>query len=420
MVAAINLEAPAVLLMSQTKAERNLPVESIEISIIMPCLNESETLEQCILKAQRAIREGGLRGEVLVADNGSTDGSQAIAERHGVRVIHVARSGYGSALRAGIAAAHGRYVIMADSDDSYDLSLIQPFIDKLHEGYQLVSGTRLRGTILPGAMPWLHRRVGNPVLTTLGNLLFGTRLSDYHCGMRGFDRDAILQLGLCTPGMEFATEMIAKAALHNLKMVEVPIVYHPDGRSRLPHLRTWHDGWRHLRFMLLLSPAWVFLYPGLALVIAGIIGMILLVPGPLQIGGIGLDVHTLLVAGVSVIIGVQVLTFWLCARLFASNIGLLPLPRALNQFVRGAPLGTGLIVGGLLFVIGLLPTLLSFQMWSAVQFGPLDYRLALRLLIPGLVALALGIHVFFASFIISLLNFTEDNWTTQRDQSPEN
>ncbi len=391
----------------------------LELSIVMPCLNEAETLEQCIHKARRSLQEGQIVGEIIVADNGSTDGSQAITERNGVRLVSVARKGYGAALQAGIAASHGKYVIMADSDNSYDLAHIQPFIEKLRAGYQFVSGTRINGQIMPGAMPWLHRWVGNPALTGLGNLLFGTRLSDYHCGMRGFDRAAVESLNLCTPGMEFATEMIAKAALHKMSIVEVPITYHPDGRSRLPHLRTWQDGWRHLRFMLLLSPAWVFLYPGLALVILGTLGTILLLPGTLFIGQIGLDVHTLLVSGIALIIGVQILTFWLCARLFASTIGLLPLPRALFPIVKGAPLGTGLVLGGLLFILGLLPTIQSVVLWTQVQFGALDYRAALRLLIPGLVLIALGIHVFFASFIISLLNFTE-NWTISKERPANN
>ncbi len=392
---------------------------SVELSIVMPCLNEAETLETCIRKALHALATLHIVGEIIIADNGSTDGSLEIAERNGVEVVHVARSGYGSALRAGIAAARGTYVIMADSDDSYDLTALAPFVERLRAGYQLVAGTRLRGQIMPGAMPRLHRWFGNPALTALGNMLFRTRLSDYHCGMRGFDRAAILSLNLCTPGMEFATEMIAKAALHKLRIVEVPITYHPDGRSRLPHLRTWNDGWRHLRFMLLLSPAWVFLYPGLALAIFGVVAMFMLLPGPLYIGDIGLDVHTLLVAGIATIIGVQILTFWLCARLFASTIGLLPLPRALRSVVRGAPLGTGLAIGCVLFILGLLPTFEAFRVWTAAQFGALHYQRMLRLLIPGLVSIALGIHFFFASFIVSLLNFTQDNWTTSSEHPHE-
>lgn len=383
----------------------------LELSIVMPCLNEAETLEQCIQKALGALQKEGIHGEIIVADNGSADASSQIAERCGARVVQVTRKGYGAALMAGISASHATYIIMADSDDSYDLSNIEPFVRQLRAGYQLVSGTRIRGEILPGAMPWLHRRVGNPALTGLGNLLFGTRLSDYHCGMRGFNRAAIEALNLRTPGMEFATEMIAKAALHKLSIVEVPITYHPDGRSRAPHLRTWHDGWRHLRFMLLLSPAWIFLYPGLVLVVLGLLGMGLLLRGPLVIGAVGLDVHTLLVSGVAIIIGIQILTFWLAARLFAANIGLLPLPRILFRVLRGAPLGTGLIIGGLLVILGALPTLQSILLWRDVQFGILDYRMALRLLIPGLVLIAFGVQVFFASFIVSLLNFTE-NWTT--------
>ncbi len=390
----------------------------LELSIVMPCLNEAETIGACIAKARAGLRLAEIEGEIVVADNGSSDGSQAIVRAHGARLVHVSRRGYGAALRAGIAAAHGRYVIIADSDESYDLSILQPFIEKLRAGYDFVSGTRIKGQILPGAMPPLHQFVGNPILTTLGNLFFHTRLSDYHCGMRGFERQAILELGLCTPGMEFATEMIAKAALHNLRMTEVPITYGPDGRSRAPHLRTWHDGWRHLRFMLLLSPAWVFLYPGLMLTVLGLLGMIVLLPGPITIGTIGLDVHTLLVSGIATIIGVQLLTFWLTARLFAYNIGLLPLPRILFRVVRGAPLGTGLTVGSILFILGIFPTVRAFQLWSGVQFGRLDYQLVLRWLIPGLVLLAVGIQVFFGSFVVSLLNFTE-SWMIRREEQEQ-
>jgi glycosyltransferase involved in cell wall biosynthesis len=391
-------------------AQQTDPLEierAIELSIVMPCLNEAETLGICIDKAQAALQKHDLRGEVIIADNGSTDGSIQIAESKGARVVHVPHKGYGAALTAGFKAAHGRYIIMGDSDDSYDFGEIMPFVERLRHGDAMVMGTRMRGKILSGAMPVLHRYFGNPVLTGLGNLFFHTRLSDYHCGMRGFDRQMILDLGLRTPGMEFATEMIAKAALHKSTISEVPITYHPDGRTRAPHLRTWRDGWRHLRFMLLLSPAWTFLYPGLLFVLLGIFGMVITLPGTFVIGEIGLDVHTLLVSGVAVIVGFQILTFWLAARLFAASIGLIPLPRAVFRFVKGAPLGTGLVVSVIAVGIGIIPLLLSIRDWQEVGFGALNYKVVLRQLIPGLVLIALGVQALVASFIVSLLNFAE-------------
>lgn len=383
----------------------------IELSIVMPCLNEAETLERCIVKAQQALAHHAICGEVIVADNGSNDGSSDIAAKAGALVVEVTHKGYGAALSAGILKASGQYVLMADSDDSYDFGEIMPFLVKLRQGDTLVMGTRIKGKIMPGAMPPLHRYFGNPVLTGLGNLFFHTRLSDYHSGMRGFDRQKMLALSLRTPGMEFATEMIVKAALNKAIISEVPISYRKDGRTRPPHLRTWRDGWRHLRFMLLLSPAWTFLYPGLTLVILGVIGIAITLPGTFQIGAIGLDVHTLLVSGVSVIIGYQILTFWVAARLFASSIKLIPLPRWVFGIVKGAPLGTGLIVGGLMIAIGVVPLVQSLRDWTRVSFGALNYQVVLRLLIPGLVLIALGIQTLVISFIVSLLNFAEHMMT---------
>jgi len=379
--------------------------DTVELSIVMPCLNEAATIETCIDKAQAALASEGIVGEIIVADNGSTDGSRDIARQAGARVVEVEHRGYGSALRAGIAASHGTYVIMGDSDDSYDFGEIGRFVEKLRAGHQLVMGTRLKGNILPGAMPWLHRWVGNPVLTWLANLFFGTRLSDYHCGLRGFDRQAINSLGLNTSGMEFASEMVAKAALNQLSMAEVPITYHPDGRARPPHLRTWHDGWRHLQFLLLLSPNWVFLYPALLFIGLGILGMAVLLPGPQTIGPVGLDVHTLLAAGIAIIIGSQILTLWLTAHLFARNIKLLPESQFFENVSNRFTLGNGILVGTIFALIGLALILWALEMWANVQFDALDYQQALRRLIPGLVMLAVGVQVFFASFIVSLLNF---------------
>lgn len=381
--------------------------DQLELTIVMPCLNEAETLATCIRKAREGLATAQVRGEVLVADNGSTDSSQEIAQHEGARVVNVPQRGYGAALRTGITAAHSKYILMADSDDSYDLRDIKGFVDKLRDGYQVVMGSRLKGRILPGAMPPLHRWIGNPILTLLGNILFGTRISDYHCGMRAFDRQAIENLHLQTRGMEFATEMVAKAALNHLHITEIPITYYPDGRSRKPHLRTWRDGWRHLTFMLLLSPNWVYLLPGLLLtVVGGLLGAALL-PGPLTIGAVNLDVHTLLVCGIAVIVGVQILIFGLTARFFATNLGILPQTKLTRSIQHGFPLSAGLIAGTLLFLLALLPIIKAVQLWVSVDFGHLNYEITLRWLIPGLTLAALGVEIFFASFVMSLLNYAQ-------------
>src|SRR5919197_585369 len=265
----------------------------VELSIVMPCLNEAETLTICIRKAKQSLREHSIAGEIIVADNGSHDGSQALAARMGVRLVHVQAKGYGNALMGGIAAARGKYVIMGDADDSYDFTSLGPFITKLRAGYDLVMGNRFKGGIQPGAMPVLHRYLGNPVLTGLGRLLFGSPCGDFHCGLRGFNKAAIMRLGLRTTGMEFASEMVVKATLYRLRIAEVPTTLSPDGRSRPPHLRSWRDGWRHLRFLLLYSPRWLFLYPGALLMLVGLVMMLWLLPNPRAIGYITLDVHTL-------------------------------------------------------------------------------------------------------------------------------
>ncbi|MCL4248406.1 MAG: glycosyltransferase family 2 protein [Anaerolineae bacterium] len=378
---------------------------SVEFTLLMPCLNEAETLERCIQKAQHGLAAAGIEGEVLIADNGSSDGSPVIAEQAGARVVHVPQRGYGAALNAGIHEAKGRYVIMGDADDSYDWSQIAPFVEKLRAGYALVMGTRLKGKIFPGAMPALHRWLGNPVLTAIGNLLFGTRISDYHCGMRGFERSAVLDFNLQTSGMEFATELVAKASLHRVSMTEVPISYHPDGRTRRPHLRTWRDGWRHLIFMLLLSPTWVFFAPGLLLMIFGVIGNLLLLPGPLVIGGVTFDVHTLLVANMSLIIGVQVVLLGIVGHTFSTSTGILPRTRASRWFGRSELLSIGLALGVLLIFLSLLPVLHSVELWAQTDFGPIDVQVVLRWLIPGLALGALGMEIFFGSFMLGLVNF---------------
>lgn len=376
---------------------------SLELSILMPCLNEAETLEACIKKAQRSLRELNIVGEAIVADNGSTDGSQAIATRLGARVIPVAAKGYGSALMGGIVAARGTYIIMGDADDSYDFSNLGPFVKKLREGYDLVMGNRFQGGVKPGAMPRLHRYLGNPVLTWVGRLLFASPCGDFHCGLRGFRRDTILQLDLQTTGMEFASEMIVKASLNQLRIAEVPTTLSPDGRSRPPHLRTWRDGWRHLRFLLLYSPRWLFLYPGLLLMFVGLAVGVWLLPATRVVGRVSFDVHTLLYAAIAIIVGFQAVSFALFTKVFAISEKLLPEDPQIKKLLRYISLEVGLIVGSLLMLIGITGSILSFTLWGETSFGPLDPSKTLRLVIPSIACLTVGLQVIFSSFFLSVL-----------------
>lgn len=327
--------------------------DNCELTILMPCLNEAETLARCITKARSFLSRSGVVGEILVADNGSMDGSQAIAAANGACVADVPARGYGNALRAGIRAARGKYVIMGDSDDSYDFSALDPFVEKLRQGYQLVMGNRFRGAIMPGAMPPLHRYLGNPVLKTVGRLLFRSPCGDFHCGIRGFARDAVLDLDLQTTGMEFASEMVVKATIAKLRITEVPTVLSPAGRTRPPHLRSWRDGWRHLRFLLLFSPRWLFLYPGFAMFLVGLGAMAWLLPQPRVLGGITFDIHTLLYASVAVVVGFQSMLFWIFAKIYGMSEGIVPPDPWFRSAVRVITLERGLIGGGLLLLIGL-------------------------------------------------------------------
>ena len=376
---------------------------TLELSILMPCLNEAETLEICIEKAQKSLRELDIAGEVIIADNGSTDGSQDIATRMGARVVPVVAKGYGSALMGGIIAARGVYIIMGDADDSYDFSNLGQFVEKLRGGCDLVMGNRFQGGIKPGAMPPLHKYLGNPVLTWVGQLFFSSPAGDFHCGLRGFRRDSILKLDLQTTGMEFASEMVVKASLYKLAIAEVPTVLSPDGRSRPPHLRTWRDGWRHLRFLLLYSPRWLFLYPGTALMICGLIVSIWLLPGTQNIGGISFDVHTLLYSSIAIIVGFQAVTFAFFTKVFAISEKLLPEDPKLNKIFRYVTLETGLIVGVILILIGIAGSLLSLTIWSETAFGNLDPFKTLRLVIPSLTCLTVGLQMVLSSFFLSVL-----------------
>lgn len=375
----------------------------IELSVVMPCLNESKTLENCIRKAQSAMQRLGVGGEVIVADNGSTDGSQEIAERSGARIVAVTDRGYGSALRGGIAAARGRYVIMGDADESYDFTQLGPFVEKLRQGYDLVMGNRFQGGIEPGAMPVLHRRFGNPLLSGLGRLFFRSPCGDFHCGLRGFRKDSIERLGLRTTGMEFASEMIVKASLFRLRIAEVPATLSPDGRNRPPHLRTWRDGWRHLRFLLLYSPRWLFLYPGFALIALGLAIGAWLLPGPQTVGGVTFDTNTLLFGAMAILVGSQSVIFAVFTKVFAISEGLLPEDPRLNRMFRYITLETGLIAGGLLLLAGAAIWVVGFGYWGSHAFGPLVPDRVLRIVIPGLVTLTLGVQTILSSFFLSVL-----------------
>jgi len=378
--------------------------ERPELSVVMPCLNEAETLAVCIDKAIETLRDHGISGEVIIADNGSTDGSQTIAVEHGSRLVRIASRGYGNALIGGIEAARGTYVIMGDSDDSYDYHEIPQLLEKLREGYDLVMGNRFRGGIKPGAMPPLHRYLGNPVLTFIGRLFFRTPpCGDFHCGLRGFRKAAADRMDLRTTGMEFATEMVIKATLHKMRIAEVPVTLSPDGRSRPPHLRSWRDGWRHLRFMLLYSPRWLFLYPGFALMALGMILGLVLLPGPLTVGSVTFDVHTLLYSAILVLIGYQAVLFAVFSKVYAVISGLLPPDPRLEKLFRYVSLEAGLAVGGVLLALGLAGTIAGVSIWGGASFGPLDFQKMMRLLVPTNLALVLGFQTVLSSFFLSVL-----------------
>ncbi|MEE2665154.1 MAG: glycosyltransferase family 2 protein [Myxococcota bacterium] len=369
----------------------------------MPCLDEAETLEVCICKAKAAMEAGGVPGEVLVADNGSTDGSQQIARRNGARVIDVPVRGYGAALQGGITAARGRFIIMGDADDSYDFGNLMPFVEKLREGYDLVMGNRFLGGIEPGAMPPLHRYLGNPVLTGIGRLLFRSPSGDFHCGLRGFQRESALALGLQTTGMEFASEMVVKATLMKQRIAEVPTTLAPDGRSRAPHLRSWRDGWRHLRFLMLYSPRWLFLYPGLVLMAIGLAAMLALIPSAVLIGTFAFDVNTMLYAAAAIFVGYQSAIFAVFTKVYGVSEGLLPPDQRLNRLFGRVKLETGLVAGLLLVAFGAAASIWALADWGAQSFGDLDPQQTLRLIVPAVLSLTLGFQTILSSFFLSVL-----------------
>ncbi|HEX7960276.1 MAG TPA: glycosyltransferase family 2 protein [Terriglobales bacterium] len=377
--------------------------EEVELSVVMPCLNEAETLATCIRKTEQTLERHQISGEVIVADNGSTDGSQQIAREAGARVVNVESRGYGSALRGGIAAARGRFVIMADADDSYDFRDIPAFVEKLRAGADLVMGNRFMGGIKADAMPPLHRYLGNPVLTAMGRIFFHAPCGDFHCGMRAFRKTSYDSMRLRTTGMEFASEMVVKAALLKMNIAEVPTTLSPDGRTRPPHLRTWHDGWRHLRFLLLYSPRWLYLYPGLLLIAFGVAGTAWLLPGPQRIGSIVFDVHTLLYALMSIMLGFQAIAFATFTKVFAISEGLLPEDPRLSKVFRYVKLETGLVIGAVLMLLGLAGSLFAISGWRAQHFAQLNPSQMLRLVSPAVVALTLGFEIILSSFFLSVL-----------------
>lgn len=382
---------------SAPQTAHDQPVEDdCALSILMPCLNEAATVGACVDAAMAALRASGTNGEVIVADNGSTDGSREIAASRGARIVPVEQRGYGAALLAGITAARGSFVVMADADLTYDFGQSGTFLAKLREGDDLVMGNRFAGGIAPGAMPVLHRYLGNPVLSGLGRLFFGSPIGDFHAGMRGFRRDAILGLDLRTTGMEFASEMVVRASLAGLRMSEVPTTLSPDRRGRAPHLRTWRDGWRHLRFLLLYSPRWLFLYPGTLLLLGGAIASALLLPTA--------RVHTLVYAAAAVLIGFQTVLFALFTKIFAINEGLLPEDPRLNRVFRVATLEVGLALGGSLVLAGLAGSVWALAVWDSTRFGALDpSSVTMRIVIVSATAIALGFQTILSSFFFSIL-----------------
>jgi len=375
----------------------------LELSILMPWLDVAETLESCIGIAQRSVKENEICGDIVIADNGSSDGSLEIGRTVGARTVSVNAKGYGNALLTGIEAARGKYVIMGDADDSYDFTQITPLLEKLRSNYDLVLGNRYRGGILPGAMPPLHRYFGNPLLTTIGRVFFGGELGDIYCGLRGFNRQAILGLDLRTTGMEFALEMVVKAILHKLRVTEVATVLSPDGRSRPPHLRSWRDEWRSLRFLLLYSPRWLFLYPGLVLMLAGSIISARLLLGPQIIEGVSFDVHTLVYSALAIMLGYQSVIFAFFTKLFAITEGLLPEDPRLTRLFKYVSLESGLIAGAAMIIGGVAGSVYAVNIWKAHSFGALDPFHTLRIVIPAATLIVLGSQTILSSFFLSVL-----------------
>ena len=380
----------------------------LEFSIVMPCLNEAASVGVCIEKARASLDKAGIAGEIIVADNGSTDDSRLIATDRGARVVPVAARGYGNALAVGIEAARGRYVIMGDADDSYDFSQLEPFVEKLRDGCDLVVGNRFKGGIEPQSMPFLHRVLGNPMLSFIGRRLFGTPCGDIYCGLRGFDRAKIQALDLRSGGMEYAIEMIVKATLNGLRVAEVPTVLSPDERGRESHLNTWRDGWRSLRLLLVYSPRWLFLYPGLVLLLGGLAGMVWLLPEQRRVGDVTFDVSTLLYAGLATVVGLQSIYFFVTARWFGIAEGLLPDDRRFRRIFGVRAPDLGVAVGACLLAAGLVVSGIAVAIWHRHGFGPLDYPHILRFVIAGSVLIACGFQTMLSSLFLSVLRLRRE------------
>ena len=394
-------------------------LETSELSIVMPCLNEAKTVGTCVTKAFAWLKRHDIHGEVIVADNGSTDGSRAIAASLGARVVPVASRGYGNALRAGIEAAHGEFVIMGDSDDSYDFSALEGFVGQLRAGYDLVLGNRFQGGIAPGAMPALHKFFGNPLLTCIGRTLYGSPSRDFYCGLRGFRRDAILSLDLDAAGMEFAIEMIVKATIRNLRITEVPTRLSVDGRDRPPHLRSWRDGWRTLRLFLLLSPRGLFLYPGAAIFLLGLAGTSILFTGNIAVGSVGFAEHTMVMTAAAINIGFEAMLFWAFAKVIAIQRGLLRHDALFERLRQEIPLERGLILGVILLLLGLTILGVALTEWFNVGFGQLAEGSAIRLVIASSSTLMLGAQILYGSFFLYLLDYRGTGRDANRLAPPE-
>jgi len=377
--------------------------QEIELSVVMPCLNESDTLAICIRKAKEFFQKNNIVGEVVIADNGSTDGSQDIAISEGAIVTNIKEKGYGSALFGGFQIAKGKYIIMGDSDDSYDFLDLRKFVEKLREDYDLVMGNRFQGGIKKGAMPFLHRYLGNPVLSFIGRIFFDIKIGDFHCGLRGFRKEAIMSMGLSTTGMEFASEIVVKASLLKMKITEVPTILSPDGRTGEPHLNTWNDGWRHLRFLLMYSPRWLFLYPGIFLILIGILLSIILIINPIIIYNIVLDVHTLLFTSGLILVGYQFVAFFFITKVFTTTNGLLPKSESFDNIFKFFNLEKGLCVGIFLVIIGIVLSIFAIQAWAQENFGDLEPNIVFRIIIPAVLSLVLGVQTVLNSFFLSIL-----------------
>ncbi|WP_303871823.1 glycosyltransferase family 2 protein [Acetobacterium wieringae] len=375
----------------------------IELTILMPCLNEAETLEICIKKAMSFLKDNNVDGEVLIADNGSTDGSQEIAIRNGARVVNIEQKGYGSALRGGSENARGRYVIMGDADDSYNFLNLMPFLTKLREGYELVMGNRFKGGIEKGAMPPLHKYLGNPVLSFIGRIFYPSDIKDFHCGLRGYNRAAIQSLQLQTTGMEYASEMVVQATLHKLKMIEVPTTLSPDGRSRPPHLRSWRDGWRHLKFLMMYSPNWTFLYPGIILSVIGLVIMVSIGVGPTKIGNVNFGINTMMYGSAALLVGISISLFSMFTKSYALSSGFIPNSPKTIGILEKFTVEKGVVIGVLLTLLGIVATIVAFVIWGNNSFGNLQPESIMKITIPATTLIAIGVELIFASFFLGIL-----------------